>query len=56
MYGNQPQIIAGAQIGNKQDLEKLLDSTEWLALTERLNNFVTDFSYKVVPARSGFQM
>lgn len=56
MYGNHPQIIAGAQIGNQQALEKLLDSTEWLALTERLNNFVTDFSYKVVPARGGFQM
>ena len=56
MYGNQPQIIAGAQMGNKQTLDNLLDSTEWLALTERLLNFVTDFSYKVVPARQGFQM
>jgi hypothetical protein len=56
MYGNQPQIIAGAQIDNQQDLDSVLDSTEWLALTERLLNFVTDFSYKVVPARKGFQM
>jgi len=37
-------------------LTSLLDSTEWLALTERLLNFVTDFTYKVVPARKGFQM
>ena len=56
MYGNHPQIIAGAKIDNHQDLNSLLDSTEWLALTERLLNFVTDFSYKVVPARKGFQM
>ncbi|MGW8224815.1 MAG: hypothetical protein ACWGOY_03740 [Anaerolineales bacterium] len=56
MYGNHPQIIAGAQINNHQELTSLLDSTEWLALTERLLNFVTDFSYKVVPARKGFQM
>ncbi|MES0361102.1 MAG: hypothetical protein ABUK20_09325 [Anaerolineales bacterium] len=56
MYGNHPQIIAGAQIGNKPDLDSLLDSTEWLTLTERLLNFVTDFSFKVVPARTGFQM
>lgn len=56
MYGNHPQIIAGAQIGNKKSLESLLDSTEWLALTDRLLNFVTDFTYKVVPARGGFQM
>lgn len=56
MYGNHPQIIAGAQIDDRQDLNSLLDSTEWLALTERLLNFVTEFSYKVVPARKGFQM
>ena len=56
MYGNHPQIIAGAEINDRQDLNILLDSTEWLALTERLLNFVTAFSYKVVPARKGFQM
>ena len=56
MYGNHPQIIAGAQIEEQSDLTRLLDSTEWLALTERLLNFVTDFTYKVVPARKGFQM
>jgi len=56
MYGNQPQIVAGAQIANRQALDKILDSTEWLSLTERLHNFVTDFSYKIVPARKGFQM
>ncbi|MBE9475035.1 MAG: hypothetical protein IMY85_09110, partial [Chloroflexi bacterium] len=46
MYGNHPQIIAGAEIDDRQNLNILLDSTEWLALTERLLNFVTDFSYK----------
>ena len=56
MYGNHPQIIAGAEIDDRQNLNILLDSTEWLALTERLLNFVTAFSYKVVPARKGFQM
>ncbi len=56
MYGNHPQIIAGAQIDDQQDLNVLLDSTEWLALTERLLNFVTGFSFKVVQARKGFQM
>ena len=56
MYGNHPQIIAGAQIDDRKDLNILLDSTEWLALTERLLNFVTGFSYKVVQARKGFQM
>ena len=56
MYGNHPQIIAGAQIEEQKELTSLLDSTEWLALTEHLLNFVPDFTYKVVPARKGFQM
>jgi hypothetical protein len=56
MYGNQPQIIAGLQIGSKQALDRVLESSEWLSITERLLGYVTDFSYKIVPARKGFQM
>jgi len=56
MYGDHPQIIAGMQIGSKSALDRILESTEWIDLTEHLLNFVTDFSYKIVPARKGFQM
>ena len=56
MYGNHPQIIAGMKIGSKQALDGVLQSVEWLNLTERLLTFVTEFAYKVVPARKGFQM
>jgi hypothetical protein len=56
MYGEHPQIIAGAQIGSKQALDKILESSEWFNLTDKLLGYVTDFSYKVVPARKGFQL
>lgn len=56
MYGDHPQIIAGMKIGSQQALEGVLQSIEWMNLTERLLTFVTDFNYKVVPARKGFQM
>lgn len=56
MYGEHPQIIAGAQIGSKQDVDKILESSEWFSLTDKLLGYVTDFSYKVVPARKGFQL
>lgn len=56
MYGEHPQIIAGAQIDNKQALDKILESSEWFSLTDKLLGYVTDFSYKVVPARKGFQL
>jgi hypothetical protein len=56
MYGNQPQIIAGVMVANKRDLERVLQSDDWVSLTDQLMNFVTEFNYKIVPARKGFQM
>ena len=56
MYGDHPQIIAGMQIGSKPALDRILESVEWDNLTEHLLSFVTDFSFKIVPARKGFQM
>jgi hypothetical protein len=56
MYGNHPQIIAGATMPSRTDLDNLLQSSEWTNLTEQLLTFVTSFSYKIVPARKGFQM
>jgi hypothetical protein len=56
MYGNQPQIIAGVMVADKKALEGVLQSDEWVSLTDQLMNFVTEFNYKIVPARKGFQM
>jgi hypothetical protein len=56
MYGNQPQIIAGMKVADKQALDTVLQSEEWTHLTDQLMNFVTEFNYKIVPARKGFQM
>jgi hypothetical protein len=33
-----------------------LGSSEWQELTQRLFDYVENFEYKVVQARSGFQM
>jgi hypothetical protein len=56
MYGNQPQIIAGVQGSSQPVVQSVLQSDEWLKLTEQLMSLVTDFTYKIVPARKGFQM
>jgi hypothetical protein len=56
MYGNQPQIIAGVMVADKKALESVLQSDEWVSLTDQLMNLVTEFNYKIVPARKGFQM
>lgn len=57
MYGDdQPQILAGAEMSNKKDLENILESSEWHKLIDNLMDYVEDFSTKIVPSRKGFQM
>lgn len=56
VYGNQPQILVSAQMPTLSELENVLKSSEWDTLTNRLLDFVTNFKYKIVRARNGFQM
>ena len=56
MYGEQPQIMASAQIASIARLQTILDSQEWDGLVKQLLDYVEDFKYKVVSARAGFQM
>jgi hypothetical protein len=56
MYGEQPQILASAQINSISSLDQILKSTDWDSLTRRLLDYVEDFKYKVVQARTGFQL
>jgi hypothetical protein len=56
MYGSPPQILTSAQMPDKEALMEILDSPDWKELTRRLMDFVEHLDYKVVQARSGFQM
>ena len=56
MYGNQPQILAAVQTSSLATLQDVLDSTDWKNLMNQLHDYVEDLDYKVVPARSGFQL
>lgn len=56
MYGSQPQIMVSAQIQDPAELHKLLKSRKWKSLTSNLLDYVENLHYKVVPARSGFQL
>ncbi len=56
MYGDQPQILAAMQMPSISSLERILKSSEWNDLTQRLLDYVENFKIKVVQARSGFQM
>jgi hypothetical protein len=56
MYGNQPQILAAMQMASINTLQHILDSGDWKDLTQRLLDYVENFHYKIVQARTGFQM
>jgi len=56
MYGEQPQIMAALQIASINALQRVLDSSEWQEMIQRLLDYVENFNFKVVQARAGFQM
>lgn len=56
MYGNQPQILVAAQASSINSIQKILESDDWESLTHRLLNYVENFEFKVIQARSGFQL
>ncbi len=55
VYGAYPQIQVGLIADNAPRVREVLASKDWSALEDRLLAFVRNFSYKVVPAKGGFQ-
>ena len=55
MYGNYPQIQVGMLAEDLPVAQRILRADGWIQLQTKLLTLVKNFSYKVVPARSGFQ-
>jgi hypothetical protein len=55
IYGNYPQIQVGILADDLQGVQQILHSDGWKHLVDKLFTLVKNFSYKVVPARNGFQ-
>ena len=56
-YGEAPNRLVGFVCRDRQTIDDMLDNEMWLTLNSQLEEFVTDFSYKVVPYQRGvFQM
>ncbi len=56
VYGAGPQILTGGVTTDLETMNRILESSEWKALRDRLLAFVTNFSYKVVAANGSFQL
>ena len=55
IYGSYPQIQVGLIASDLPQARRILASADWVLLQERLSGFVKNYSYKIVPARKGFQ-
>ncbi len=55
-YGDAPNRLLGFVTDNPEDMMSLLDNETWLKLNEQLEKYVSEFSYKVIPYRGGFQI
>ncbi len=55
-YGNVPNRLIGFVCRDRDTMYDLLDNHSWLALNDKLDEYVTEFSYKVVPYRGIFQV
>lgn len=55
VYGEGPQITTVALAPSLNMVRSVIHSSAWKDLENRLLEFVTNYRYKIVRARSGFQ-
>ena len=56
VYGEGPQVLAGGVVQDMETMEALLHDEAWIQLEERLQEYVLNYSRKVVGAEGGFQL
>ncbi len=55
-YGDAPNRLLGFVCGDQQTMDNLLISDAWVDLNDQLEKYVTDFHYKIILYRGGFQI
>jgi hypothetical protein len=55
IYGNYPQIQVAMLAPDLPDAQRVLASTDWTMLRSKLFNYVRNYNFKLVDAKSGFQ-
>ena len=56
IYGTQPQIMVAATLPSLEKIQQVMHSAEWNSLSNQLQDFVQNFTQKVVEAQGGFQI
>jgi hypothetical protein len=55
IFGGRPQIMVGATLPSLIRVQRVLQSEDWQRLSSQLQDYVKNFSQKVVEAQGGFQ-
>jgi hypothetical protein len=55
-YGEAPNRLVGFVCNERQTMMALLENETWQSLNQQLEKYVSDFSYKVISYRGGFQI
>jgi hypothetical protein len=55
-YGDCEQKLASGIANNREKMQDALTSQTWDQLNDKLQDFVDNFSQKVIPATGGFQI
>ncbi len=56
VYGEQPRLMAEAVIPSLSSANKVLHSSAWSELNLELEDLVENFTYKLIPNRTRWQM
>lgn len=54
-HGEHPARMAAFVSETYEAMEDVMSSTRWAELESRFRDYVTNYSYKIVPYRPGFQ-
>jgi hypothetical protein len=56
VYGDYPSRISSFVGLNLEAMKEVLVSPEWAELEKRLSEYVTNYSWRMIPLRDGFQL
>ncbi len=56
VYGECPQILMEGIAGNREIIDTMLASDDWIELHTKLMGFVDNYTQKIVHASTGFQI
>ena len=55
VYGTRPQILVGALLPTVAKAHQIMHSSEWTSLHNQLQDYVINYTEKIVEAHGGFQ-